>query len=152
LYRDKGNRRSLCRVFGKDPQYEQYAAWGPQIGATDPGGAIVLSNEVDSLGIDSNEGRWLIGWIMKCFEKKLLTIDDLDGLQMKWRNVEATRTLLKKIAYREGVGNLLADGIKAAAEKISGESIDMALFHRMVRAKVFLLVHISRIWSRITIN
>lgn len=113
---------------GKDPQYEQYAAWGPQIGVTDPGAAIVLSNEADGLGIDSNEGGWLIGWIMECFEKKLLTIDDLDGLQMKWGNVEATRTLLKKIAYREGVGNLLADGIKAAAEKISGESINMAIY------------------------
>jgi len=113
---------------GKDPQYEQYAAWGPQIGVTDPGAAIVLSNEADGLGIDSNEGGWLIGWIMECFEKKLLTIDDLDGLQMKWGSAEATRTLLKKIAYREGIGNLLADGIKAAAEKISGESINMAIY------------------------
>jgi len=113
---------------GKDPEYEQYAAWGPQIGVTDPGAAIVLSNEADRLGMDANEGGWLIGWVMECFEKGLLTSDDLDGLQMKWGNVEGTRTLLKKIANREGAGSWLAEGIKAAAEKIGGEAVNMAIY------------------------
>lgn len=113
---------------GKDPEYEQYAAWGPQIGVTDPGAAIVLSNEADRLGIDSNEGSWLIGWVMECFEKGLLTSDDLDGLQMKWGDVEATRALLKKIANREGAGSWLAEGIKAAAEKVGGEAVNMAIY------------------------
>lgn len=113
---------------GKDPEYEQYAAWGPQIGVTDPGAAIVLSNEADRLGIDSNEGSWLIGWVMECFEKGLLAADDLDGLQMNWGNVEATRTLLKKIANREGAGSWLAEGIKAAAEKVGGEAVNMAIY------------------------
>jgi len=114
--------------IGKDPEYEQYAAWGPQIGVTDPGAAIVLSNEADGLGIDSNEGGWLIGWVMECFEKGLLTSDDLGGLQMKWGNVEGTRTLLRKIANREGAGNWLAEGIKAAAEKVGGEAVNMAIY------------------------
>jgi len=113
---------------GKDPEYEQYAAWGPQIGVTDPGAAIVLSNEIDRLGMDTNEGGWLLGWVMECFEKGLLTSDDLDGLQMKWGNVEGTRTLIKKIANREGAGNWLAEGIKVAAEKVGGEAINMAIY------------------------
>jgi len=113
--------------FGKEPEYEQNAAWGPQIGQTDPGAAVVLSNESDRLGFDCNEGGWLVGWVMECYEKGLLTSKDLDGLEMTWGNVEATRALFKNIAYRRGLGDVLAEGVKRAAEKIGGEARNLAI-------------------------
>lgn len=114
--------------FGKEPDYEQWAAWGPQIGNTDPGAAVMLSNEVDRLGFDCNEGGWIVGWVMECYEKGLLTSDDLDGLEMTWGNVEATRILLKSIAYRKGFGAILAEGVKRAAEHIGGEALELAIY------------------------
>lgn len=113
---------------GKEPDYEQWAAWGPQIGQTDPGAAVMLSNEVDRLGFDCNEGGWVVGWVMECYEKGLLTSNDLDGLEMTWGNVEATHALLKNIAYRRGFGAVLAEGVKRAAEHIGGQAMELAIY------------------------
>ena len=113
--------------FGKEPEYEQYAAFGPQIGQEDPGAAIVLANECDRLGVDSNELGWIIGWVMECYEKGLFTSRDLDGLEMRWGNVEATRSLMRNIAHRKGFGDILAEGVKRAAEKVGGEAVNMAI-------------------------
>ena len=114
--------------FGKEPEYEQWASWGPQIGQKDPGAAVVLSNECDNLGMDTNEAGWLVGWVMECYQKGALKKEDLGGLEMTWGNVEATRALLKKIANREGYGDTLAEGVKLAAEKMGGEAVNWAIF------------------------
>jgi len=113
---------------GKEPEYEQWAAWGPQIGVTDPGAVVMLSNEIDRLGFDCNEGAWIVGWVMECYEKGLLTAKDLDGLEMTWGNAEATRALAENIAYRRGFGNILAEGVKYAAEHVGGEAPKLAIY------------------------
>ena len=115
---------------GEDPEYEAFAALGPQIGQTDAGGVFVLSDLVDRLGIDVNETGWVIGWLMECYEKGILTKKDTDGIEMNWGNVESTRKMLQKISNREGIGNLLAEGVKRASEEIGGEAADMAVCTR----------------------
>ena len=114
--------------FGKEPEYEQWASWGPQIYQKDPGAAVVLANEVDRLGMDTNEASWVVGWVMECYEKGVLSKEQLDGLDMTWGNVENTRALLKSIAYRRGYGDTLAEGVKHAAEQIGGNAVDWAIF------------------------
>jgi aldehyde:ferredoxin oxidoreductase len=104
------------------------AAFGPIIGQTDPGAAAMLSDLGDRLGLEVNECGWVIGWVMECYEKGLLTRANTDGLEMAWGNVEATATLLRKIAKREGLGNLLAEGVKRAAEEIGGEALKCAIY------------------------
>ena len=74
---------------GEEPEYEQLAAWGPQIGNTDLGAVVMLTREVDRLGMDCNEASWTVGWVMECYEKGLLSKEDLDGLDLRWGNVEA---------------------------------------------------------------
>lgn len=113
---------------GEEPEYEQWAAWGPQIGQTDPGAAVVLSNEVDHLGMDTNEAGWIIGFAMECYEKGIISKKDTDGIDLSWGNVEAVRAMLRKIARREGFGNVLAEGAKRAAELIGGEAPNMAVY------------------------
>ncbi len=118
-----------CKGFsGKEPEYEQWAAWGPQIGQKDPGAAVFLSNVCDRLGFDCNEASWVVGWVMECYEKGALKKEDLGGLEMTWGNVEATRTLLENIAHRRGYGDTLAEGVKRAAEKLGGEAYNWAIF------------------------
>ena len=112
---------------GEEPEYEQWAAFGPQIGNTDPLGAFVLSNENDRLGLENNEMGWLVGFVMECYEKGVLTREQLDGLDMRWGNVEAVRELMRKIAYREGVGDLLAEGTMRAAQEIGDEALNFAV-------------------------
>ncbi len=113
---------------GEEPEYEGVAAMSSVIGQTDPGATVVLGNDVDRLGMDINESGWLIGWLMECSQKGLLNKDDLDGIDIKWGDAEATRAILKKTAYREGNGNLWAEGVKRTAEKYGGEALDCAVY------------------------
>ncbi|HET6494429.1 MAG TPA: aldehyde ferredoxin oxidoreductase C-terminal domain-containing protein [Thermoleophilia bacterium] len=113
---------------GEEPEYEQLAAWGPQIGNTDLGAVVMLTREVDRLGMDCNEASWTVGWVMECYDKGLLSRADLDGLDLRWGNVEAVRDLLGRMAAREGVGELLADGVKRASESVGGEAADLAVY------------------------
>ncbi|MFC1533735.1 aldehyde ferredoxin oxidoreductase family protein [Thermodesulfobacteriota bacterium] len=114
--------------YGKDPEYEQSAGFGPLIGNTDPGAMVMLANEGDRLGLEANEVTWTIGWVMECYEKGILSSKDLDGLEMTWGNVEATRTLLNNIAHRQGFGEILAEGVKRASKKVGGEALRMAIY------------------------
>ena len=112
---------------GEEPEYEQWAAWSSLIGQTDPGAAVMLSNEGDRLGLDVNESGWMISWLMDCFDQGVLTRKDLD-IDMTWGDPEAARKMLRKIAFREGVGDLLAEGVQRAAAKIDGKAQDMAIY------------------------
>ena len=112
---------------GEEPEYEQWAAWGAVIGNTEPGAAVMLSNEVDRLGMDTNEAGWLIGLVMECYQKGILTKKDTDGLEMTWGNAEAARAMLRKIALRQGFGDILAEGIMRAARRLGGEVPNMAI-------------------------
>jgi aldehyde:ferredoxin oxidoreductase len=113
---------------GEEPEYEAMAAMGPVIGQKDPAAAVVLANLIDRLGLDANESGWVIGWVMECYEKGYLKKEDLDGLEMTWGNASGTHSLLEKIAYRQGVGRMLAEGVKRAAEKIGGEALSCAVY------------------------
>jgi aldehyde:ferredoxin oxidoreductase len=112
---------------GEEPEYEQFAAFGPVIGNTDVEAAIVLANECDRLGFENNEMGWMMGMVMECYEKGILSRERLDGLDMSWGNVDAVRTLMRKIADREGIGDLLAEGVMRAAQKIGGEAVNFAV-------------------------
>ncbi|WP_455367200.1 aldehyde ferredoxin oxidoreductase family protein [[Eubacterium] cellulosolvens] len=112
----------------EEPEYEQFAAWTTLIGNSDITSAVLLSKEVDRLGIDTNESGWLIAFLMECYEKGILTKDDLDGLEMTWGNVDATMKILNLIAQRKGVGDMLAEGVKRVAEKIGGEAPSIAVY------------------------
>jgi aldehyde:ferredoxin oxidoreductase len=113
---------------GEEPEYEGVAAMSSVIGQTDPGATVMLGNQVDRLGMDINESGWIIGWLMECYQKGLLKKDDLDGIEIGWGNAEATLAILKKIAYRQGSGNLWAEGVKRTAEKIGGEALNCAVY------------------------
>lgn len=112
---------------GEEPEYEQLAAWGPVIGQTEIDRVIMLANEVDRFGLDNNEAGWVISWVMECYEKGILNKKDTDGLEMTWGNTEAARAMLHKIALRDGFGDLLAEGVMRAAQRIGGRASDFAI-------------------------
>ena len=111
----------------EEPEYEGFAAWGPVTGQTKVAQTMVISNDVDKLGFDTNECGWLISMVMECYEKGILTLEDTDGLEMSWGNADATRAMLRKIAHRDGFGDILAEGVMRAAEYLGGEVRDMAI-------------------------
>ncbi len=77
-------------------------------------------------GIDHISAVGILRWLMQLYEKGLITTQDTDGIPMEWGSREAMLGMLKKIVYREGFGNILADGILPAAKKIGRGSEDYA--------------------------
>ncbi|HSR11683.1 MAG TPA: aldehyde ferredoxin oxidoreductase C-terminal domain-containing protein [Thermodesulfobacteriota bacterium] len=113
---------------GEEPEYEGLAAWGSVIGNSEPGGAIMLNWHNDNMGMDLNEAGWVVGWAMECYEKGVFSQKDLGGLDLKWGNVEGAKELLRRIAHREGIGDLLGEGVKKASEKTGGEAAKWAVY------------------------
>ncbi len=112
---------------GEEPEYECLAAFGPVIGVTDATVAIFLANEVDRLGMDCNETGWTLGLAIECYEKGIITREDTDGIELTWGNYEAANQMLRKIATRQGFGDVLAEGAMRAAQHIGGEAPNFAI-------------------------
>ncbi len=112
----------------EEPEYEQMAAWGPVIDNKDAASAVMLSGLNDRLGFENNEAGWLVGWTMECYEKGYLTEEDTGGLKLNWGNVEAARQLLHMVAHRQGLGDLLAEGVMRASQKVGGEAAKCAVY------------------------
>jgi aldehyde:ferredoxin oxidoreductase len=114
------------RIF-EEPEYEGMAACSTVVGVEDITMTVVLASEIDRLGLDTNEAGWVMGFAIECYEKGILTKKDTDGLELTWGNGEALMALLNKIAHREGIGNILAEGVMRAAQKIGGQARELAI-------------------------
>lgn len=122
------NEGPYAGYVAEEPEAEAVSAWGFLIGNGDAPSMIMLSNEVDRLGMDTNEAAWTIAFIMECYEKGILTSKDTGGLEMKWGNVDAARAMLYKIARREGLGDMMAEGVMRASRKMGGQAPEMAIY------------------------
>ncbi|MBU6998261.1 MAG: aldehyde ferredoxin oxidoreductase family protein [Theionarchaea archaeon] len=82
--------------------------------------SIVKAKELcDAYGLDIGESGAVIGFAMECYQRGLLTKEDTGGLDLQWDNSpHVIPELLKKIAYREGVGDLMASGVRGLSEKV----------------------------------
>ncbi|MBI4334004.1 MAG: hypothetical protein HY673_22300 [Chloroflexi bacterium] len=112
----------------EEPEFEGWETWGSLIGQTDLGAAVMLNDVTDRLGLELNEAGWTIGMVMELYEKGVLGEKDTGGLPMNWGNVEAVRKMLSNIAYRRGLGNVLAEGVMRAARSIGREATESAVF------------------------
>jgi len=85
---------------------------------------LVLESALSSLrdGIDIVTAMKIIGWLMELYERGLITAKDTDGIPMERGNAQAAMGIFHKIVHREGIGNVLADGILPAAKRIGRSS------------------------------
>ena len=107
--------------------YESLYALGPCCGI-DYFPAIIKACELcDYYGIDTMSTGVTVAWAMECYEKGIFTKKDTDGLDIKFGNHKAYIKLIEKIAKREGIGDLLAEGTKRASEKVGKGSKHFAM-------------------------
>ncbi|HEY6042897.1 MAG TPA: aldehyde ferredoxin oxidoreductase C-terminal domain-containing protein, partial [Anaerolineae bacterium] len=105
------------------PEYETLAALGSNEGVSDLI-ALAKANELSAaLGLDSISTGAVIAFAMEAFEKGLISQKDTDGLELRFGNAGAMLEMVEKIGRREGFGDLLAEGVMRAAEKIGGSDI-----------------------------
>lgn len=113
-------RYSGTRTAG--PEYETTSALGAGCGVTDTEALIKANSLCNEYGLDTISTGGVIQWAMECFEKGILTSRDTEGLELVWGNGDAVVEMVHKIAYRKGLGDILAEGTKRAAEKIGHDS------------------------------
>jgi aldehyde:ferredoxin oxidoreductase len=107
-------------------EYETLWALGPYCGI-DRLDAIIKGMELSNYyGIDAISAGVTVGFAMDCYERGILTQNELDGIDAKFGNADAMVQLVEKIGKREGVGELLADGAKFASDKIGKGSEKLA--------------------------
>ena len=70
----------------------------------------------DNYGLDFIEGGALLGMLMELRQRDLISVEDLDGIDLKWGDVHAVEALVKKIVTREGIGDVLANGTYETAK------------------------------------
>lgn len=107
--------------------YESLFALGPNCGIGELPPIIHLAQLCDELGIDTMSTGVVVSWAMECYETGILSKEECDGLELKFGNDEAAVALVKKIAHREGIGNLLAEGTKRASAKVGKGSEHFAM-------------------------
>lgn len=113
-------------AFTEGPDYENTWSFGAQCGIDDP--AVVIKAEYlsDYYGLDAISAGNAIGFGMECYEKGLLSRDEV-GFELTFGNDEALLTVLEQMARKEGVGALLGQGVKRAAVQIGGGSEKFAM-------------------------
>ena len=99
-------------------EYEPLWALGPYCGIDRLDAVIKGSELCNYYGMDSISAGVIVGFAMDCFENGILTAKDMDGIEARFGNHEALVKLLEKMGKREGIGDILAEGVKFAAEKI----------------------------------
>jgi len=87
--------------------------------AVDDAAAILKAHErCQLLGLDVDNTSAAIAWAFECSQRGLLSSKDTDGLLLEWGNEDTVIALIERIGRREGIGDLLADGCRRAAEKL----------------------------------
>jgi aldehyde:ferredoxin oxidoreductase len=108
-------------------EYESLWALGPYCGVDRLDAIIKAMDLCNYYGVDSISTGVIAGFAMDCYETGILTQQDMRGIDAKFGNAEAMVQLVEKIGKREGIGEVLADGVKFAAEKIGKGSDRLAL-------------------------
>lgn len=110
------------------PEYETLGCLGSNLMINDVE-AIQMGNELcNRYGIDTISGGSVIAWGMEAYEYGLITREMTGGLELNWGDPDVMLELLRQIAYREGIGDLLAEGTKKASEKL-GKGSDVFAVH-----------------------
>src|SRR5215475_5578034 len=98
-------------------EYENVFALGPMCGVSDPDAVLAASARCNELGLDTISTGGTIAWAMECAERGLIDVPWL-----RFGDADALLRAIREIGRREGIGELLAQGSRAAAEAVGGGS------------------------------
>jgi aldehyde:ferredoxin oxidoreductase len=109
-------------AHSEGPEYESIWAFSGPIESNDIEATIAADQICDDMGLDTISTGSTIGFAYELYEKGLLKKSDTDGLELVYGKNEPMIALIKKIAMRQGIGDLLAEGTKRVAAKIGHDS------------------------------
>mgnify|MGYP001060487745 FL=1 len=134
--------------IGHGPEYETLAALG-SLCMNDSLESVVRANDIcNRLGMDTISTGSAIAFAMECYEKGILSREDVGGLDLTWGNIDAILKLTEQIGLRVGFGTVLAEGVKRAAEKLGKGSERYAIHVKGLE----LPMHDPRRWWTMALN
>ncbi len=105
-------------LYGEGPELAAFWSWGtqPQVDNL----AAVLKSDVlsNKMGVDCMETGDTIAFAMECYQRGILSREETGGLELTWGNYKTVHKLIQQIAHREGIGKILGEGMRIAAQKI----------------------------------
>ena len=120
---DSEFKNAVARV-----EYEPLMAFGPYCGVDDMNAVIKAIQYCNEYGVDAIGSGIVVGFAMECYERGLITKEDTGGLELTFGNGSAMVEMIRKFSMREDIGDVLAEGVKRAAEKI-GQGSDHFAMH-----------------------
>lgn len=108
-------------------EYETLNALGAGVGVSNLEAIIAANDRCDRLGLDTISTGRVISFAMELFEKGVLTVSDTGGLPLHWGNYHTVLKLIELIARRQGLGELLALGVRRAAAALGGNASRFAM-------------------------
>jgi len=113
-------------AFSGGPEYESIVALGSNL-LIDNIEAVIYMNQLCNLyGLDTISTGKVISYVFECYEKGLISKEELGGVEALWGSEEAAIKLINMIVRREGIGNILAEGVRKASE-VLGRGYEYAL-------------------------
>ncbi|MDP2647429.1 MAG: aldehyde ferredoxin oxidoreductase family protein [Desulfobacterales bacterium] len=110
-------------THGESNEFGTTYPLGPKCGIDNLAAILKMTTICDHLGLDTHSAGGTISFAMECWQRGLLTAKDTDNIDLTWGNADGVIELLPKIAYRQGFGNLLAEGSYRASKHIKGSEI-----------------------------
>ncbi len=121
VIKDGPYKGSMARM-----EYDNLWALGANLGVDHPDAIIRAAELCTYYGLDAQSTGGVIGFIMDCHEKGLIDHIQLEGIDAHFGNQDAVIQLIERIGMRDGIGDILADGVKAAAAKFGKETEQLA--------------------------
>jgi aldehyde:ferredoxin oxidoreductase len=109
------------------PMAEAYWNWGWKCGISDVDAICKITELCNTNGLCVNSASELAAWMMECQERGMLSTEETGGLELSWGDGKGAVKMMEMLIKREGFGNILAEGVKKAAEKVGRNTGEYAM-------------------------
>lgn len=121
------SRYYVCGVEAEGPEFETLCSFTSRIGNKDLSFALYMNWYLNQMGLDSISTGEVLGWLMECQEKGFIHPEDIDGLELTWGHKKAIKETVKKIVFREGIGDVLANGATIMSKQFSKKAQNLVM-------------------------
>ncbi|HBK59493.1 MAG TPA: hypothetical protein DDZ84_01695 [Firmicutes bacterium] len=118
------------KSYSAGPEYETFSSLGAGCGVTDTAQVMKANEACNDYGMDTISSGVVVQWLFECAQRGLSLPESIRDLDLTWGNIHTLLELLRRIACREGAGDILARGVRGASEEIGQGSDAWAMQDR----------------------
>ncbi|MCP4898355.1 MAG: aldehyde ferredoxin oxidoreductase family protein [bacterium] len=115
------------RIEAEGPEFETLCGFTSRIGNRDLPFALEMNRYLNQTGMDSISASEVIGWLMECQDKGIISPADVDGFEIHWGDTDKIREAVEMIAHRRGIGDAMAEGTKRMAQRFGEDAQRLAM-------------------------